>query len=92
MFRFNLIGLGMTVVSFAIGYVLRLVVGQPNGQMAQAVVAGILMFIADIAYRFRSKNSERRMKQWLSPKNGGWLAFPVWVMGILFVIYGFVEL
>lgn len=91
MFRFNFIGLGITAVSFGIGYVLQWALGQPGDQTIQAVAAGILMFIADVVYRFRVQSGEGRMKQWLSPKNGGWLAFPVWIMGILFVIYGFVE-
>jgi len=88
-FRFNVLGLVMTVISFAIGALVRLISGQDD--TAMAVTAGLLLFIADTIYRFRIQTSGTFWGRWLSPQNGGWLAFPVWIMGILFVIYGFVE-
>ena len=90
MFRFNVLGLIMTLICFAIGFVVRRISGQDD--TAMAVTAGLLLFIADTVYRFRLKTEGRFWGRWFSPKNGGWLAFPVWIMGILFVIYGFVEL
>lgn len=91
MFRLNLIGLIMTAVCFGIGFLLNLIISPSGDQTGMAVTAGALMFLADTVYRYRVSIGSGFWGRWLAPQNGGWLAFPVWIMGILFVIYGFIE-
>ena len=91
MFRLNILGLIITAVSFGLGYVIGLIAGQGDDKTVMTVVAGILMLLIDITLRYRTQKTARFWGRWLAPQNGGWLEFPLWVMGFLFVIYGFVE-
>lgn len=91
MFRLNVLGLIITAVSFGIGYVIGLIAGQGEDKTVMTVAAAVLMFVADVTLRYRTQNATSFWGRWLSPQNGGWLAFPLWIMGILFAIYGFIE-
>lgn len=89
MFNFNLIGLAMTLGCATVGHLIAEWIGHDTKQVAMSI-AGLMMLVIDAPYRWRfSPNTG--WKRWFYGQGGGWLVFPVWFLGILFVIVEMIK-
>jgi hypothetical protein len=82
---FNVRGLVMCIVAFAIAFAIGKVAGFSN-EGPLMIVAGPLSAVGDLGYRFNAGHG-----QWFAPNGGGnILGIPVWCLGILWLILGIV--
>ena len=87
MFRFNIVGFLMMVPAVAIGYLVGWIMGEVSNNYFVAMVAGIVMIPIDLIYRYRTSSQElTSFRRWFSVENGGWVAFPIWCLGIWFIL------
>lgn len=85
MIIFNLAGMVMLIVGFAIAIPLCSALGW-SGEGPPMLIAGPLVALMDMVYRFRSREGH-----WFAPRSGGSLFFlPVWGFGLLWIIFGIV--
>src|SRR5947207_11185728 len=91
---FNLLGLGMLILSGAIGLGVRYLLGA-SGEAAFMLTAGPIALLLDVPYRLLSPSGH-----WLSPTGGGnFLFIPIWfyatcwcIFGTLYAVLGHEEL
>lgn len=63
----------------------------PDNVMLVGLLGGALIFLADGVYRLRQTKVAGR-EQWFGAAVGGQLViFPMWVIGILLIIFGLVQ-
>ncbi len=83
MIIYNPIGLGMTIVAFAIAFGVGAIMGT-DAEGPLMMIAGPLLAAMDITYRLRA--ADRNM---FSPDKGGSLFFvPAWSLGVLWFVLG----
>jgi hypothetical protein len=80
---FNLPGIVMAVVGFAIAFGVGELVGV-SAEGPLMMIAGPMIAIFDLAYRRKTENGH-----WLIPNRGGSLLFiPAWVLGLFWAVLG----
>lgn len=76
----------MIAICFGVAYLVRLLAGNESHGFL-LMVGGLLATIVDIGFRFRFANWSL-----IGQSSGGWFIFlPLWVLGIFWFIFGFLE-
>lgn len=86
MIRLNILGAIFLFGSALVGFVARFFLPAEDPTIVSFAVSGILMLLADLAYRSR-QISVGAKTAYFSPKHGGQLVFlPCWLWGIFLVV------
>lgn len=89
MFRFNWLGAAMVVPVGLLALLIRTIFLTDDDTNIQAIMMGIPLIPADLWLRWQRTTAEQKWTQrLLSPNTGGWFAFPVWTLGIGFILVG----
>jgi hypothetical protein len=87
LFRINVSGI---VLLIATGLIVNLLVRPlaPAKEPLWMGVAGILLVVADLFLRMRTKVRSGGGNRWTSGEFGAIIAFPAWILGIAFMALG----
>lgn len=87
MFRFNIRGFLMMLPAVASGYLVAWLMGELSNNYFVAMIAGIVMIPIDLYHRYQNNDEKlTSFRRWFAIDSGGWVAFPIWCLGLGFIL------
>ena len=81
----------MVLPTAAVGFLVAWIAGAEH-QYFPAMITGFLLIPIDLFFRYRNSDPNlTNSRRWFAIDSGGWLAFPVWCLGVGFIVIYFLP-